>query len=92
MSAALNQPVNRADTKIMSRFALYQRFVPKLKREEAVIGGRARELRCGSRCEPERNRPTARDAHTDRTRTTIFDALLWRIPQRTTAAEDWHSH
>ena len=39
MSATVNQPINRSDTKVMSRFALYQRFVPKLKREEAVIGG-----------------------------------------------------
>ncbi len=35
----VNQPLRRADTKIMSRHALLQRFVAKLKHEEAVIGG-----------------------------------------------------
>jgi thiamine pyrophosphate-dependent acetolactate synthase large subunit-like protein len=39
MSASVNQPRSRADAKVMSRYPLLQRFVPKLKKEEAVIGG-----------------------------------------------------
>lgn len=39
MSGQMNQPRTRADAKVVSRYGLLERFVPKLKREEAVIGG-----------------------------------------------------
>ena len=39
MSGNMNQPMVRADAKVMDRFNLFQRMVGKLKREEAVIGG-----------------------------------------------------
>ena len=39
MSGNMNQPMVRADAKVMDRFNLTQRMVGKLKHEEAVIGG-----------------------------------------------------